>query len=122
MAVVTERLPAFSLYSEAATARTATGNSATQSIPGHIREAFVGVNVTAVSGTGPTLTVQFQQQDANGIWQTLAATSSITAVSTVALNLPEASYSFVGGGSYRVRWVIGGTSPSFTFQVGIHGR
>lgn len=113
---------AVALYTEAATARTVTGNTATLTLPDEVVELFVGVNITAVSGTTPTVTVEVQQQDANGQWQTLAATAALSAAGQTALNLPEGSYSLAGGGSWRLRWVVTGTTPSLTFQVGVHWR
>lgn len=113
---------AFPMFTEAATARTATGNGTAITLPDDIAELFIGLDITAVSGTSPTLVLQVQQQDANGVWQTLAATSSLNTVTTATLHLPAGSFVLLGGGQMRIRWVIGGTTPSFTFRVGIHGR
>lgn len=111
---------AYGLYSEAAVARTASGDTAALSWAPEISELFVGVNVTAVAGTSPTLTVHVDQQDTNGVWHTLASTAQLSAVGTAALHVNDKVLS--GVGSYRVRWVVGGTSPSFTFQAGVSGR
>ncbi|GLY55330.1 hypothetical protein [Lentzea sp. NBRC 102530] len=112
----------FPMFTETATARTATGNGTALTLPDDVAELFVGIDITAVSGTTPTLVVQVQQQDANDVWQTLAATSSLNATGQATLHLPAGSFVLLGGGQARIRWVIGGTTPSFTFRVGIHGR
>lgn len=111
------------VFSEAATARTATGNTAgTDILPEGCSAAMLSVNVTAVSGTSPTLTVQFQQQDANGVWVTLGATSSLNSVTTAVVVMIPPTVFVAGGGVYRIRWVIGGTTPSFTVQFSVQVR
>lgn len=101
---------------EASAARTASGNSATALTNASGRNAHFFVNVTAATGTTPTLVVRVQIQDPVGLgWIDLpgAATASITGTGLTLLtvtNLPR---------TYRLAWVIGGTTPSFTFSVGI---
>lgn len=101
---------------EASSAKTASGNSAAALTNASGRNAHFFVNVTAASGTTPTLVVRVQLQDPVGLgWVDLpgAATASITATGLTLLtvtNLPR---------TYRLAWTIGGTTPSFTFSVGI---
>lgn len=114
--------PFRTVFSEAATARTATGNVAVET-PLNATEATVSVNVTAASGTSPTLTVAFQQQDANGVWYDAGVTASITATGTARFAVgPGTANGFPLGGSQRLSWTIGGVSPSFTFQVSVQAR
>jgi hypothetical protein len=78
----------------------------------------VCLDVTAVSGTSPTLDVYVEAKDQLSskykvVWQQTGITGTGTFWSDV-LTLP---YKYV-----RVRWVIGGTSPSFTFSVGLEAK
>lgn len=101
---------------EASAARTTSGNSAAALTNASGRNAHFFVNVTAVTGTSPTLVVRVQLQDPVGLgWIDLpgAATATITGTGLTLLtvaNLPR---------TYRLAWTIGGTTPSFTFSVGI---
>jgi hypothetical protein len=72
------------------------------------------LNVTSVGGTDPTLDVYIDIQDpASGAWVNQDKFPTVTSTGTWALALP------VRAVKYRVRWVLGGTSPSFTFSVGV---
>jgi hypothetical protein len=101
---------------EASAARTTTGNSAGAITNASGRNAHFVVNVSAASGTTPTLVVRVQVQDpVSSTWVDLpsAVTGTITGTGATLLtvsNLPR---------TYRFAWVIGGTTPSFTFSVGI---
>lgn len=112
---------------EASAARTATANGTTITNASG-RGAMFYVNVTAASGTTPTLVVQLQVQDPVSLsWIDIsgAATAAITGTGlsmlTVAPGISEAANTKVSQGlprTYRFRWTIGGTSPSFTFSIG----
>lgn len=117
---VQQQRPVVVLFSEAVSARTATGNSATLPSSGYgVCQAWVTVNVTVVSGTTPTLTLALQQQDANGVWVAVGQTASLTAVGTASFNVgPDLPLV----GPLRVAWTIGGTTPSFTFQASVQAR
>ena len=72
------------------------------------------LNVTAVSGTSPTLNVYIDIQDPiSGSWVQQDAFPQVTAPTSLALA------ESVRSTKYRVRWVVGGTSPSFTFSVNV---
>lgn len=96
-------------------ARTASGNGSTvdtlpTSIDYHTPGGVVVVNVTAVSGTSPSMTFSLEGI-VNGINYTLGSCSAITAVNKCVLfvtQLPSA---------VRAAWVISGTTPSFTFTA-----
>lgn len=71
------------------------------------------VDVTAVSGTSPTLSVYVEGRiRAVGKYRVLCSFENITATGTFCCTVDPLSYALV-----RARWVIGGTSPSFTFAV-----
>lgn len=100
-------------------AETATGNetgrqmgaiSATQSI-------YAATHITAVSGTTPTLQVIIQSDDNASF---TSATDQITFASANAIGSQYASLAGAVTDDYwRVRFVIGGTSPSFTFVTSL---
>jgi hypothetical protein len=71
------------------------------------------LDVTAVSGTTPTLDLYIDIQDpASGKWVNQDKFPQVTATGTYALSV------YVRSNRYAVRWVLGGTTPSFTFSVG----
>lgn len=101
---------------EASSAKTASGNSAAALTNASGRNAHFTVNVSATAGTGQSLTVRVQVQDfVSNNWVDLpgAASAAITATGTYIFtvsNLPR---------TYRLAWAISGTTPSFTFSVGL---
>lgn len=113
---------------EASSAKTATGNSASALTNHSASGAVLFINVSAASGTTPTLVVRAQMQDPVGAgWIDIpgAATASITGISNVALAIyPGATVAANAAVSYplprvwRLAWTITGTTPSFTFSVG----
>lgn len=70
------------------------------------------VDVTAVGGTSPTLTIYIDYRDpTSGKYITQDQFSTISAVGTYTKSVPVLST------IYRVRAVLGGTSPSFTLTI-----
>jgi hypothetical protein len=106
---------------------TATGNSAEFERPFNMKGAHIFVDVTAVSGTAPTMTVQLQAKDPNSNnWIDVngAVTASITnnGLRLLSVNPGEALVANqvvprVMPRFWRLRWVLGGTTPSFTFSA-----
>lgn len=143
----------------ASAAQTASANSAQQQVP-TLRELLVTVDVTAVSGTTPTMHVWLQASNDNGAtWFDLPYEMRLTdanASGTQATGgqqppayLPtsagapventtggrningSAAIAAVGkwvaiyrtfGDYVRARWIIAGTTPSFTFSVKAVGK
>ena len=112
----------------ASAARAATANSDTK----HNEGGFVGVHltldITAASGTTPTLDVKVQRFDAlSGKWvdltsgafaqKTATGTSDLTIYPGIA-ETANLSVSDVLGATWRAVATIGGTTPSFTFSLG----
>ncbi len=95
------------------TAQTISGSGAQIEV-GEYKEALVTLNITAVSGTSPTLLVQIQASDDNGTtWYNLpnAAFTSASTVSSQAIQINTF------GDYIRAEFTIGGTTPSFTFGL-----
>jgi hypothetical protein len=99
-------------------ARTASGNTADIDV-GRILKAEICIDVTAVSGTTPTLDVYVEGQDQlSGKYKVLFSQTGINAVGTFWTPNPlDIAFKYV-----RARWVIGGTSPQFVFSIGLEGK
>lgn len=101
----------------ASAARTASGNSGPNSWYAPTTGLIIQANVTAVSGTTPTLTLILEDSvDGGTTWNThTTVLNAVTAtgVTVARLNLVATPCAEM----HRYRWVVGGTTPSFTFQV-----
>lgn len=124
---------------QASGAQTATGQGGGKAVAG-IKEMEVTLEVTAVSGTSPVLTVYLQSSRDGGLTffdllhvgsVTLAAGStegnveaegSRNIVSTISVTLKALAKYVNFGDLVRLAWVIGGTTPSFTFQADATGK
>ena len=108
-------------------ARTVTGIGSTA---GNIsaRGALIAVDVTARSGTTPTLVCKVQGSVDGVTWfdldATNAATASITAVGHYVIKVYPGLPTVAAGSCnsplprmWRLAWTIGGTTPSFTFST-----
>lgn len=94
-------------------AQTTSGTGAPIEV-GEYREALVTLNITAVSGTSPTLAVQIQASDDGGTtWYNLP-NGSFTSASTVSSQAIQIS---TFGDYIRANFTVAGTSPSFTFGL-----
>lgn len=112
----------------ASLARTVTGNSLdfTNDDAGSIGAGTFCIDITAASGTTPTLVVTIQGQDpTSGKYYTLLASAVLNAAGTTILRvgpgLPvtaNVSANDIIPKVFRVLFTIGGTTPSFTFTVG----
>jgi hypothetical protein len=73
----------------------------------------IEVKVTAVSGTTPTLDVYIEGKfEATRDYKVLASQTGITSTGVWFLVINPLVFRYI-----RVRWVVGGTTPSFTFTV-----
>jgi len=104
-------------------ARTANGDTGNIDVTG-LSELGISINVNAMNGTTPVLSLQIQQLTPNGNWNYLWAPTNVTAV-------PAYPSTSVGAGlqtqncftnTVRVAWQLSGTSPSFTFSIGLWGK
>lgn len=113
---------------DASAARTASGTGSANLEGDFVRGAVFLVDVTAVSGTTPTMTVRVQYTVDGVTWHDLdtanAQTASITAtgkhVFTVYPGTTAAANSVANRplpSRHRLAWTIGGTTPSFTFST-----
>jgi len=109
-------------------ARSTSSNSGTVSaVPGS-KGVHLVLDITAASGTTPTLDVKVQRYDgASSKWvdlpsaafaqKTSTGTSDLTIYPGIA-ETANVSVSDVIGDEILIVWTIGGTTPSFTFSIG----
>ena len=80
----------------------------------------VEINVTAVSGTSPTLDVDLEDSFDGTTWNKVADVNAadITAIGVTVkrLNLVDTPAT----GRLRIKYTVGGTNPSFTFTAKVH--
>ena len=98
-------------------ARTASGNGGSVETGSHGDVRGLVLDVTAQTGTSPTLDVSLQTSDDNTNWRTLKSYTQVTAA-------PNNQHLSSGGLDryFRVSWVIGGSAtPGYTFSVGVLG-
>jgi len=122
---VSDNLPLTGL---ASAARTTTGQ--TGSIELNSTGVIMTVDVTAVSGTTPTLVVKLQYYDsvsATWIDVTAATTTTINAIGASTLvvhpsvaEVANAKVAYPLPRIIRAHYTIGGTTPSFTFSIGFN--
>lgn len=91
-------------------ARTATGNSGALSAAGSSTIAAF-LDVTAVSGTTPSMTVSVEESHDGTTWRSVGAFAAKTAAGT------ERKSFVIAEPFYRYVWTITGTTPSFTFSI-----
>ena len=98
-------------------AYTATGQSEQYSTYGPITAMVVEINVTAASGTTPTLDVDIEDSFDGTTWNKVsdinAANITTTGVTVKRINLIDNPCT----DRLRFKYTIGGTTPSFTFTV-----
>lgn len=99
------------------TARTATGTGTNQALGAvtSTQRLYASLHVVEASGTTPTLTVSLESDDNSG------HSSSVTRLSFTQATARTSQFTSVAGAitdtHWRVRYVIGGTNPSFRFFV-----
>lgn len=113
---------AFNTTLFASATKTASGNTDTvNGIVGIIGAVFF-INVSAVSGSSPTLDLTLQALDAaTNAYVDLVSIAQITATGRVTkIVYPNASGAIyqVLPAQYRWKYAIAGTNPSFTFSIG----
>jgi hypothetical protein len=96
----------------ASAARTSSGDSGVLTGWGVPSTARVQLNVTAASGTGPTLDVVIEDSLDGTNWNVVGTFAQKTAAGREVINL---STPFAD--RLRARWTVAGTASSFTFDL-----
>ena len=74
------------------------------------------LDVTAASGTTPSLTVLIEDTLDGTNWNTIGTFAAATAATREVIDITTPY-----AGTIRASWTITGTTPSFTFSVRAHG-
>lgn len=98
----------------ASAARTTSGNSGDLPHYGPAETLRAQLNVTAASGTTPTLDVVIEDTLDGTNYNTIGTFAQKTAAGREVINITTPF-----SDTTRVKWTVGGTSPSFTFSVRI---
>lgn len=96
----------------ASAARTASGSGTAVFGFGKAAMIRAQIQVTAASGTSPTLNVVLEDTLDGTNWNTIGTFAQLTAAGREVINVVVPF-----GDQVRCRYTIGGTSPSFTFAV-----
>lgn len=100
---------------------TTTGNSREYRELGQFDRCILFLDVSAASGTTPSLTVSLQVEDPqSGKWSQVVAFPAQTAATGGTPITPLTAE--LHGLNYRLAWVISGTTPSFTFSCNAVAR
>jgi hypothetical protein len=100
----------------ASAARTTSGSSEGTAAAAELREANILLDITAVSGTTPSMTVTVETSGEGTSWFSHTAFPAKTAAGKDVLRLANL------GSFLRVSHTISGTTPSFTFSVVVDGK
>lgn len=101
-------------------ARTTSGDSGALTYDSHVNTLRVQLNVTAASGTTPTLDLVLEDTlDGGATWNSIVSFTQATAVSRQVVNVASTT-NF--SDTIRLRWTIGGVSPSVTFAVIVYSE
>ncbi len=96
----------------ASAARTASGDTGTLTGWGTATNIRAQLDVTAASGTSPTLNAVIEDTLDGSNWNTVGTFAQRTAAGREVINITTPF-----SDRLRVRWTVGGTTPSFTFSV-----
>lgn len=102
------------------------GASIADQLNGNGRGVQIGINITAITGTTPSLTVTVQGKDvASGVYYTLLASAALTATGFTLLTVYPAAPTTANVSSpqvlprtWRVTYAIAGTIPAVTATIG----
>lgn len=94
---------------------------------GQFTELGIDINITAVSGTSPTLIFTFERKGADGVYYPVWTSASLNATGQTSASLGAGMSGTNGtalsfGAVGRLRWTITGTSPSYTLSISIIGK
>lgn len=110
------------VYLRASSAITTSGSAGPFTV-GPFAELAVDINITAKSGTSPTIQFFIDRIGADGVAYNIYGSSVLSATGQTSTSIGSGfviNQSF--GSSIQIRWVTGGTSPSFTTSISIIGK
>lgn len=112
----------FNVWTRASAAATGPGNTGDLAVDS-FSELAIDLNITAFSGTSPTIQFIVERKGNDGNYYAIYTGSVISAVQALSLSLGAGMGQSVSFGTVaRLRWVTGGTTPSITFSGSIIGK
>jgi hypothetical protein len=116
-------IPVQTILNQASAVVSSSGNSDDLDVS-LVKRIAININVTAQSGTSPTVQFFVDRKGADGNYYQIWSSSVVSAVGVVSTTVgPKCTVTEVLGLTVRIRWIIGGTSsPSSTFSISIQGR
>jgi hypothetical protein len=113
---------ASNVYAHASSPVTSNGNSGDLAVDS-FSELAVDINITAISGTSPTIQFIVERKGNDSNYYAIYTGTSLNTNQALSISLGAGMGQSVSFGSVaRLRWVLGGTSPSFTFSASIIGK
>lgn len=83
----------------------------------------VDLNISAASGTTPTLNIYVDRKGVDGNYYNVWAAGQVSGSGTISTTIGAGAATDQDfGETARLRWVVGGTTPSFTFSASITGK
>lgn len=99
------------LFQQPSTGLTIAGSSAPINVPASIRRLEFNINVSALAGTTPAITVFIEGLDNEGVWYPLYSPAAISTVSDTSQSIgPGMQTNTVIPDTVRVRWTIAGSA------------
>lgn len=112
----------YTILNLASAARTTSGDSGALPV-GNVLHLAADVNITAVSGSTPSMTLYVDRLGIDGNWYNIWTSAAQTAAGVVSVSIgPGCTVTHVFGTAARLRWAITGGTPSFTFSGSIVGK
>ncbi|SRR6266581_5044012 len=114
------------VFTQASAATTTTPFTSSSFVTGPFTELAVGVNITAKTGTTPTIQFFIDTIGADGIAYNIWASSVVNNTSPAQV-IASIGSGFTTNASFgatcQLRWVLGGTAtPGYTFSISIIGK
>lgn len=112
---------ATALYAKTGTVTTTTGNTGAITCDGAELVA-IDIGITAITGTGPSITFTVERLDANGTYRVIHTTAALSATGSTVISIgPGCTVTHVLTSKLRVNWTVAGTTPSVTFDLSVIG-
>lgn len=119
---VVDTLEVVTLLNLASAARTVSTTEGPYAANNLSRVAF-DVNVSAVAGVGPSMTLFIERQGADSVWYPIYTSPAVTAARTVSTSVGQGmTVAQSLASNIRVRYDITGTNASFTFSASLVGK
>jgi hypothetical protein len=101
--------------------QTTSGNSGPLDAQG-VTAVAVDVNISAVSGTSPSMLLTVERLGADGNWYIIATSPAQTTAGKWSVSVGPGESAAELSDAIRLAWAITGTTPSFSFSASIVGR